>query len=184
MNMMNRVPLYNTITFTDAFVDEQIFIDTITNSGIPLKITEENARILYYLLYAKFGNSPIANSDINQFKYKLCSIIFQYGPAWEKRLEIQDNIRNLTEEDLVAGTKTIFNSAMNPQNEPSTDTLNELPYINSQNTAKYVKNKVDAYRNLWDLLRVDVTEVFLKQFQKLFKQFVAPEVRVLYESEE
>ena len=184
MNMTNRVPLYNTITFTDAFIDEQIFIDTIQNSGIPLKITVENARVLYYLLDAKFGNSPIANNDVNQFKYKLCSIIFQYGPAWEKRIEIQDKLRNLTEEDLVAGTKSIFNSAVNPQNEPSTDTLNELPYINTQNTAKYVKNKVDAYRNLWDLLRVDVTELFLKQFQKLFKQFVAPEVRLVYESEE
>jgi hypothetical protein len=181
---LNQVPLYNTMTFDNVFIDENSFVDLLKYSGIPLLIKEENAKVLYYLLYAKYGNSPIANTDINQFKYKICSIVFQYGPSWEKRLEIQKNIRELSEDDLLAGSKQIYNTAYNPANEPSTNTNNELQYINNQNVAKVVKNKVDAYRNLWDLLRVDVTEVFLRQFKNLFKMFVTPERVVLYESEE
>lgn len=41
----------------------------------------DNVSLLYYLLYARYGNNPIANTDINQFKYKMYSVIFQYGPT-------------------------------------------------------------------------------------------------------
>ena len=41
----------------------------------------DNVSLLYYLLYARYGNNPIANTDINQFKYKIYSVVFQYGPT-------------------------------------------------------------------------------------------------------
>ena len=56
---------------------------------------------MYYLLYARYGNTPIANYDQTQWKYKMFSIIFQYGPTWEKRLSIQDTLRGLQISDLV-----------------------------------------------------------------------------------
>ena len=42
---------------------------------------------------------------------------------------------------------------------------------------------MDAYAQLWDLLDTDVSEEFLKKFQKLFKQFVMPEHTYIYISE-
>jgi hypothetical protein len=39
---------------------------------------------------------------------------------------------------------------------------------------------MDAYQQLWDLLRTDVTENFLYQFKKCFKVFVSPERTLLY----
>ena len=98
---------------------------------------QDSVTLIYYLLYAKYGNNPIANFDETQFKYKVYSIIFSYGPAWEKRVEIQDKLRSLRDEDLRLGSKAIYNSAYNPSQAPSTQALTELEYINQQNTSNF-----------------------------------------------
>lgn len=184
-------PEFDTVRFTQIWDNASDFISDYTNqstdfaNGIPQKITVENATTLFYLLYARYGNNPISNFDITQWKYKLFSIIFQYGPAWEKRLEIQARLKQLTETDpeFRKGSKAIYNQALNPATEPSTATLTELTYINQQNTTNYNKSLMDAYAQLWDLLDTDVSEEFLKKFQKLFKQFVMPEHTYIYISE-
>lgn len=114
------------------------------------------------------------------------SIIFQYGPAWEKRLDIQAKLRELNENnpEFRKGSKAIYNQAMNPATEPTTAQLDELTYINQQNTTNYNKSLMDAYAQLWGLLDTDVTEDFLKKFQKLFKQFVMPEHTYIYVTED
>lgn len=145
---------------------------------------DDDVSLLYYLLYARFANNPIANMDETQFKYKIYSVIFQYGPTWEKRLEIQDKLRKLTEEDMRLGSKAIYNSAMNPSTEPTTNTLEELTYINGQNVTKYKKSPMEAYGILWDLLNTDVTERFINRFRVCFKQFVAPEKHLWYISDD
>ena len=142
-----------------------------------------NATTLFYLLYAKYGNNPIANRDVNQFKYKVFSIIFQYGPTWSKRIEIQEKLRALSEDDLIKGSKAIYNSAQNPSTKPSTSSLEELEYINAQNTTNYKKSKMDAYTQLWDLLATDVTSEFLNKFKNLFKMFVLNERPLVYVTE-
>ena len=176
--------------FTDIYSSYSAFKTDYDASALAGAISEsnpDNLQILYYLLYAKYGNNHITNLDENQFKYKLFSIIWQYGPTWEKRLEIQGNLRNLlnvaNEADLLAGAKAIYNHAFNPSTDPSTQSLTELTYINDQNTTNYKKSKMDAYTQLWGLLATDVTEDFLEKFRPLFKKFISP-FTILYESEE
>ena len=176
---------YNTPLFTDIWSNSGAFVHDLTTSGIvtaygSMPITSINAQTLYYLLYARYGNNPIANTDINQFKYKVYSIIFQYGPTWQKRLDIQAKVRALSEEDIMAGGKAIYNQALNPSAEPGTGTLEELDYINAQNTTNYKKSKLEAYSILTDLLKTDVTEQFLDKFKICFKTFVMPEKVLLY----
>lgn len=122
--------------------------------------------------------------DITQWKFKIYSTIFQYGPTWEKRLDIQKELRELNLEELQKGTRAIHNSALNPQTEPSTNALQELTFINQQNTTNYTKSKMDAFGQLWELLDTDVTGEFINKFQKCFKQFVRPEKPLLYVTEE
>ena len=174
---------YRTKKFTDFYPMAQDFVNDYHLNGIPTTITDDSANTLFYLLYARYGNSHIINSDENQFKYKLFSIIFQYGPTWEKRLDIQNKLRNLTEDDLMHGTKAIYNTANNPGTEPSTGSLEELPYINSQNTTGYKKSKMDAYANLLALLDTDVTEDFIKKFGKLFITILEPREPLWYATE-
>lgn len=168
--------MYKTKIFTEVFEAVNDFIYYYNNVSIPKTISVENATTLYYLLYARFGNSPISNFDENQFIYKVFSIIFQYGPTWEKKLEVQAELRNLTEEDLLNGALAIQNHAFNPSTEPQTDSEEILEYINEQNTSRVKKPKVEAYLQLYRVLNADVTEEFLKHFNVCFKQFVGPEI--------
>lgn len=177
------IPAYSTKTFQDIFVDVNAFKEFYNDNGIPTTIKIENVTTLYYLLYARYGNSPIANNDVNQFKYKVASIIFQFGPTWEKKLSIQKTLREMNEEEMLWGSKQIFNHSYNPSTEPSTSTREELLTINEQNATNYKRAKLDAYGMLMDLLREDVTGLFISKFSVLFKSFVRHENPILYITE-
>lgn len=138
----------------------------------------------FFLMYAKYGNSPIANNDVNQFKFKLFSYIFAYGPMWQKKQKIQEAVRGLSEDELLIGSKQIYNHAFNPSATPSTETLEELTYINDQNTANHKKSKMEAYSILWELLHANATEEFLRQFKKLFSVAVGVENPLFYIQDE
>ena len=177
------LPRYSTKLFSEIYEEVNDFIYDYNNIGIPKIISVQSAQTLYYLLYARFANNPIANYDEEQWKYKIFSIIWQYGPAWEKRLDIQTKLRAISDDDLLKGSKAIYNHANNPNQAPSTSTLEEVEYINDQSTTNYKKSKMDAYAQLCDLISTDVTAEFLGKFTKCFKQFVYPERPLLYVTE-
>lgn len=167
-------------TFTDIFEEYSKFEEAYNSNGIPTTLDSATLKTLYYLLYARYGNSHIASSDENQFKYKLFSIIFMYGPTWQKRLDIQEKLRNLKDDEILVGATAIYNSALNPSSAPTTQTLEEINYINQQNTTKYKKSKLEAYAILSDLLKTDVTDAFIGKFKKLFLVIVEPELPLWY----
>lgn len=155
--MTQMMPMYSTKNFEDIYDSVNTFMADYGTLGLPKTISDQNAQILYYLLFSRYGNSPIANYDENQFKVKLQAVIWQFGPTWEKRLDIQDKLRKLTDLELSTGTMTtntssgtsegtssdtgssIKNHAFNPGEISSqTTTLNgpELNYIDQQNTDK------------------------------------------------
>lgn len=171
---------YRQVKFTDIWSDVDSFVSEYISNGIPQTIRETSIKTLYYMLYARYGNSVIASSDTNQFKYKLWTIVFSYGPTWEKRLDIQEKLRGITENDLEVGNTTIFNHSYNPSTAPSTDTLSELPTINEQTAQKLKRSKMDAYAFLWDLLDTDVTTEFINKFAVLFLKIVEPELPLWY----
>ena len=133
---------------------------------------------------------------------------------------MQEDIRGLTLEEITTGTKTdwtsdgsqsqtntgsdttINNHAYNPSTAPSTQSVNELDYIDQQNVAKgsdtrtisgsdskttgqvVTKSKMDAYAQLWELVATDVTNDYIAKFRKCFKQFIAPERSMIYVTED
>ena len=101
MSNVKMFPQYDTKLMTEVWSDASGFLADYQNVGIPTTISNQNATTLYYLLYARYGNTPIANYDENQWKYKMFSVIFQYGPTWEKRLDIQTTLRGLQIADLI-----------------------------------------------------------------------------------
>jgi len=185
--MPQMTPQYRTVLFCDVWDEAADFVSDYKASGLysnDAKITDTNASILFYHLFAKYGNSPIANSDVNQFKYKVYSIIFQYGPTWEKELDIQKKIRSLSDSDILEGTKSIYNHSFNPSSAPTTSSLTELETINEQNTSAMKRGKLEAYSVVIDLLKSNVTGSFIEKFSSLFKQFVMPEDPLLYITED
>lgn len=139
-----------------------------------------NTKLIYALLVANYSNSVIATSDVNRFKYELCSIIFQYAPSWQKELEVQKQIRKLGVADFQAGATNIVNNAQNPSSAPTSQTVEELLYINAQNVSKTKRSLADGYALMLSLLKEDVTQPFINRFKKLFLTIVEPERPLWY----
>lgn len=156
-------------------------IETLTPDGQPYNAT---LKTIYYLLIGRYGNSPIANMDINQFSVKLFSIIYQYGPTWQVKKQIQYNLRKLKDADIREGSKAIYNHAYNPGEDPTTNSLEELDYINDQNTTNYKKSRIEGYFAQMDLLKDSLDKTFLNKFQHLFLQIGTPTRQIYYGTEE
>ena len=70
----------------------------------------------------------------------------------------------LSDDEILIGSKAIYNHAFNPSVAPSTQNMTELPYINDQNTTNFKRSKLDAYTLLLELLETDVTEEFIDKY--------------------
>lgn len=179
---------YRTRTFAEIYsVDGEITASTFDEdwktSPFYMDMTSGiDANLVFYLLYARYGNSHIAASDENRFRYQLYSIMFQYGPTWNKQLEIQKEIQELDINAFREGSRTITNLAENPSVQPSTQDTEELEYVNSQSVNKTTRSYADAVALLNALLKTDVTEEFLDRFKKLFLTIVEPELPLWYET--
>lgn len=176
---------YRTRTFADIFSSFDEFELAYNEVGLTIDFNAEYLTLkqLYLMLYAHYGNSHIAYSDENQFKYYLFSILFQHGPRALKKREIQIEMTKLTQEEILSGGKTIYNHSFNPSTAPSTSTIEELLTINDQNTANYRKSKLTGLATLNEALSRDVIDDFIHKFKKLFIKVLAPDYPLLYETE-
>lgn len=129
---------------------------------------------LYYLLFAAYGSTPIKSDYPKQWKDKIFSTIFMYGPAWAKRLDIQDAVRGMSDDEIAKGSASIYNNAANPDGAPSTETWDTLQGINNQNVTLHKRGKLEGYAMVDSLLKTDVTKEFIDRFKKFFIQVVAP----------
>lgn len=179
------LPEYATKTFQQVYNSYEEFkadydsLITLVSGGVQ-PLTEANVRATYYLLFARYGNNPIVNFDVTQFKMKLMAVIATYGPVWERKKGIQKSLRDLTEEELMKGAKQIYNHAFNPSTEPSTQELEELTHINDQNVSNNQKAKMEAYSILWANLHVDATDEYINKFKNCFSRFVADQCPILF----
>lgn len=174
---------YRTPKFTDIYPSVNDFLNDYNTVEIPATLNAESKltpTLLYYLLYSNYGNDHIKANDVNRFKYKLFSIIWQYGPLVDKERSIQDKLRALSDDEISEGSIQIYNNADNPSTDPSTNTSEYLQYIKSQNVTKNKKGKLESYALLEQLLRRDVVQEFLNRFKPLFLDVVEPEQSLLY----
>ena len=182
-------PQYITKTFSEVFPnftkfksDYDDLIPLVSGGVAPLTLA--NIQATYYLLYARYGNTPIVNYDETQFKMKLMAVITTYGPVWERKKAIQKSLRDLTEAELLQGAKQIYNHAFNPSTEPTTAQLEELTHINDQNTTNNKKSKMEAYSILWANLHVDATDEYMNKFKNCFSRFVGDQFPIIYVEED
>ena len=145
-----------------------------------------NLRLIYELLLARYANSTIASSDVNRFILQCMATIFQYAPAWIKRLEIQHTLHgmDINSEEFLRGSAQILNTSMNPSEDPGTDSMTALSTINQQNVNIQKRDKFKALAILEELLKTDITGAFLDRFRPLFRTIVAPQRPLFYTTEE
>lgn len=177
---------YRNFKFTDIFPSLEEFKTQYNECPLPLvsffgAADTEQVSTFYYLMYANFGNSTLANSDTNQFLLGLFGTLFQYGPNWWKRIEIQKELRDLTIEQIKTNSKFITNTAKNPSTAPANDSLKILDYIDAQDVNISVKGDIQALTSHYDTLVDGQTKRFLGEFKHLFLKIVEPELPLLYD---
>lgn len=182
LNIYDEWDYYNTRKFIEIFPTFEDFKNYYDSLDSSLKVVDNSLATIYFLLCGKYANSNIASSVEEQFKIRLFSIIFMYGPVWSKKLEIQQAIRGLdiNSDDVLKGTKTIYNNASNDGGSPATNTTEELKYIDNQSTTNIKYSKLDGYSKILDLITNDVTENFLNKFKELFIVLVESQSPKIY----
>lgn len=186
---MSRLPHGTTKIFTEVWEDVEEFRQDYEESGIYANVAnrldDDHVSLLYYLLYARYGNSSIANLDENQFKYKVFTVIFQYGPTWVRKLDIQSSLRALTETDIIQGSKAV-NAHAYAMGDDGINATDDPTKIDQKTSVTYSKSKLEGYATLVELLETDVTGQFLDRFKPLFAKFIytKPDLFITIEEEE
>lgn len=191
--MKSNFQTFDNITFSDLYPTQEDFVNAYKEVGFPQVyeggsyVTDEDLRLIWLLLIGRFADSTIKPFNAyGAFHVRFMSRVWQHAPAWKKNLDIQNKLRSLSLEDgseIYKGSSAIYNTAMNPNTIPGTDTDNELNFINSQNVTKYKKSKLEGLAILSDLLKNDVTEQFLRRFDDFFKTIIYSGRTLLYETE-
>ena len=179
---------YKTLTFVQLWKSSEEFVNDFKASPLystatGFKIDDTQLTLTFYLLFARYGNSPIANNDVNQAKFKFFATIWQYGPIWQQKLQIQAKLRSLgldSTSSIFQGSRAIYNHAYNPETTPTTETGEYLEYIDDQNVTKYQKSILEGLASLNELLSANETETYLNHFRKIFKIFVDTEDHAAY----
>lgn len=143
--------------------------------------TKGTMTTLYYLLWARYASSHIRSDYPQQWKMKIMMTVFEYGPTWSKRLEIQEKVRNMSDDEIQKGTIMTYNTAMNPDGAPTTETWETLKGINSQNKNLYQRGKLDSYAYIDQILKTDVTREFVEKFKKFFDIMASPGEKLDYD---
>lgn len=164
---------YPTRTFADIFPSYEVFRTYQLEDEVPVtdifanEMTDANLRKLYYLLFAKYGNSHIKLSDENQFVINVFGVIEQFGPTWQKKLSIQKELRDLSIDDARL-SEIIANHAYHPSTPPGTDDYGALNKIDTQNRTGRKRDKLSTYGMVLALLEDDFTNRFIERFGFLF----------------
>lgn len=179
---------YRTRKFTDLWNNYDSFKTEWEDSPFYSQnyISNDNLEIIYYLLYSRFGNSHLANSDENQWKCRLFGVIWTYAPTYIRKLEIQSKLRALTEAEIVEGTRRVDDHAYNPSTIPEGPNVvdGEIQSVNEQVKSKLKKSKAEGYAALIPFLKDDIVENFIIKFKTLFLTVVEPQEPLWYVTDE
>ena len=170
--------------FEDIWESSTAFVNAYHTQSLPQELKDETITTLYYLLYGRYGSDCISGTNVRQWEYRFWGMVFQYGPAWEKRLQVQKRVRELSEDDLRDGDLSLNNLAYNPGTAPETTSTEVLTGIAQQNAGIKKRSILGGYSMLESSLATDVSEEFLEHFKDLFKPLLYSGVPYLYEGGE
>ena len=175
---------YYTRIFSEVFESFEEFMTAWNES--PLKtsdFSEPELELIFYNLYARYGDSHIRYTNEFLFKQRLISTITAQGRIYLKRKEIQSKLMAMSDDDTREGFKNIINAANNPNRTPGTNTNDELPYIESQSVSKGFRGKLEGLQGLDALLDSSFGRKFYDAFKPLFIQILGKQKTVYFVTE-
>lgn len=177
---------YRTQTFSEHFPDYSTwaakigemltipYLDANTHPDAPTPQT------IYYLLLSEYKNSHVAGSDPTRFVLKCAALMYQYAPQFQREMEIQAQLRGMTQDEIMSGAETLANEAMHPATPIDVDDHELIDTVNAQRTHWEKKDKARAYAELFALLNDDLPTRFIYKFRRLFIVNVTPRRPLLY----
>lgn len=177
--------IYSTEILTDVWDNATDFVNEFKACPFyaALVYPDTDLTQLYYLLYARYGNSAISGFDINQWKYRMFYDINAYMPTYLQKKEIQANLRALGLDTIKDGGKTINNHAISPADPMATDSDVILTYINDQIVGNVKLSDLEGYVKKYNVLDDSITDEFLDKFEHLFITITYPQFPLLYEEQ-
>lgn len=181
---------YSTRTFGEIFPTSTDFATFYSSCGVPAKLrtrttlAQYDINAIYALLCAEYMNEHVRSASEDRFKLAVMKTIFSYGPTWQREMEMQDKLLDMTDADMLKGSKQLYNHAANPNTTPAVSSVEELTYIDDQNATHNFRNALDAYGDLMSLLDDKPTERFISKFKPLFGVIAYPGNTIYFESEE
>lgn len=173
-----------TKTLSQIYPEYDVFAADYLDSGLPNRFKDTDfLKTIYFVLMGEYAHSSIMAMSEDLFRARFLTMIHGYGPQLERELKMQDTLLQMDDAELMVSSKAIYNSSLNPSTAPTTDTLDELPTINQQNTTKHVRSKLDAYEYLGNLLDDDLISKFIKRFNKLFVRVLRTNNPLYYTTE-
>lgn len=165
--------------FSDVFEDLDSFKSEFRSSPLnEANLTDSTLGIVYAELYARFGDSYYTATNMYRNKLKTFSILKNEGLIFQKKLEIQNAILNMSLADLKDDGVIVNNYAENPA-EDSVGTYETgeyegedyMKFVNNQSAQKSKKGKLTAYRDQLYSLK-NVTDSFIDKFKVLFEKLL------------
>ncbi|MBQ0097980.1 MAG: hypothetical protein KBS62_03465 [Oscillospiraceae bacterium] len=188
--MLSYYGNYRTRTFANIFPTFDDFEDFYEECGVPQNLltgddyANYGLEAIYFLLISNYANSHIKSADENRFKLKMMSIIYEDAPVWQRLMYLQGKVLSMSDNDLMRGSKAIYNHAQHPETLPSTATLEEITYIDDQNTTNWKKDNLRTYLDAFDNLTYGICDKFVKKFKQLFLTVDYPDAPLLYATDE
>lgn len=170
------------LTFGEVYQTTDDFINTVGyvesdgtyyegSSKLDPVLTEDETYQLYYLLCSSYWTSTIKYKSEKLRDGTLAMLIRTYGPEWSTEKKIQKKLRDMSDADIREGQSIIANAASNPSIEPSTQTLEELTYIDSQNVSKTKRSVLSAYSDYREIVTSDKDKWLIDKFKIMFISF-------------
>jgi hypothetical protein len=175
---------FDTSTFSEVYPDVEAWKADFAVFGPSLDFygdfkEADTISKCYYMLASEYAFSHhIGGRD--QFKLMLWTKVMEYLPILEKELALQKEVLAMDSEALREGSKAIYNTALNPGNAPTTDSLETLEYINQQNTTNYKKSKPEAYLRFKEAINKNLIKEFIGKFKNLFIRVCYPDNPLWY----
>lgn len=166
----------------DAFIADMA-TTPFWSAALSEGLDNSDINLIFFLLTAEYSDSHIANLNEITFKYQVYSMIYQYGPTWKKEMTIQKTLRSLDGDALRIGSFLVRNHANNPGTPPNLGTDELLKTLDDQTTDKWQKSPLEAYNQLEELLRTDLTREFVNRFKRLFLTIVQPYAPLWFETD-
>lgn len=164
----------NSKLFNEIYESFDDFNTDLNKFGFDFSSFDEKClKLLFVMLIARYGDREILGyQNVYRWKMRLQYTIYTYGIEWYTKLKIQDELNNLTEDDLKRSNVTIQNVADNPATTPDTTTIEELNYINKQVTNATKRDKLSILLIKYRSLGSYANEEFLRKFEPLFSRFI------------